>query len=259
VPVPIKRRLYASRLYALAKRLKDAFLSITPGQNRWRRSTLALYGQFLAPGDLAFDIGANVGVRTDLFLRLGVRVVAVEPQAVCVARLNQKYRGDARVVVVSKALGRMAGMAQMMVSQAHTISSISRPWVDAVTSSGRFADYEWGHRQDVTVITLDELIATFGQPAFCKIDVEGSEADVLAGLSSSIPALSFEFIPEMAEAALACIDRLLELGNFEFNYDLSESMHLQLASWVGREEIKARLEALKGDEFGDIYARIAAS
>jgi len=255
--VHIKRRLYASRFYSVAKRVKDAFVRVTPRQNRWRRSTLALYGQFVAPGELAFDVGANVGVRTDLFLQLGARVVAVEPQAVCVARLNRKYRNNERVVVVSKALGRVAGNAQMMVSGAHTISSMSRPWIEAVRSSGRFADYEWGRSEDVSVITLDELIVQFGVPAFCKIDVEGFELEVLAGLSSPIPALSFEFVPERVEAALACIDRLVELGSYEFNYDIDELMNLRLPSWVGPEDIKARVRAL--EKFGDIYARRAAA
>ncbi|HRD74433.1 MAG TPA: hypothetical protein PK264_00620 [Hyphomicrobiaceae bacterium] len=39
-----------------------------------------LYSRFVKPGDLAFDIGAHVGDRTASFLRLGARVVALEPQ-----------------------------------------------------------------------------------------------------------------------------------------------------------------------------------
>jgi FkbM family methyltransferase len=170
--------------------------------------------------------------------------------------LNQKYRDDARVVVVSKAVGRVAGTAQMMVSQAHTISSMSPSWVNAVRSSGRFVDYEWGRTQEVNVMTLDALIETFGRPAFCKIDVEGYECDVLAGLSSAIPVLSFEFTPELAEVGTACIDRLAGLGDYEFNFDVGESMHLRLANWVGPTQIKQQLKAFETDQFGDIYARV---
>ena len=41
--------------------------------------------------------------------------------------------------------------------------------------------------------TLDALIELHGKPDFIKIDVEGFEVDVLGGLSSAIPLLSFEF------------------------------------------------------------------
>jgi FkbM family methyltransferase len=253
----LTRWLRTFHIYEPAKRLEEALRPLTPGQNRQRRSTLELYGQFLRPGDLAFDIGANIGNRTDILLQLGARVVAVEPQAACVARLNRKYGTNPHVVVVAKALGSQAGIAPMMVSEAHTISSLSTRWVDAVRSSGRFGDHAWERREQVTVTTLDDLVAEFGLPAFCKIDVEGFESEVLSGLSSPIRVLSFEFTPELAEAGFACIDRLATLGDVEFNYDIGESMHLQLANWIGPEETKARLQALEPNLFSDIYARFA--
>ena len=39
-----------------------------------------LYGRFVQPGDLVFDIGAHVGDRVASLRRLGARVVAAEPQ-----------------------------------------------------------------------------------------------------------------------------------------------------------------------------------
>ena len=48
----------------------------------WRYAALArFYATILAPGDLAFDIGAHAGNRTRAMLRAGARVVALEPQA----------------------------------------------------------------------------------------------------------------------------------------------------------------------------------
>src|SRR5262249_50866799 len=67
-----------------------------------------LYGQFMKPGDLAFDVGAHVGARVASFLRLGARVVAVEPQPAiaCVLKLIYGWRG---VAVETAAVGREAG------------------------------------------------------------------------------------------------------------------------------------------------------
>ena len=47
----------------------------------WRSPRLArFYRGIVAPGDLAFDIGAHAGNRTRALLRAGARVVALEPQ-----------------------------------------------------------------------------------------------------------------------------------------------------------------------------------
>jgi hypothetical protein len=44
------------------------------------RKRLTFYRNFIRNGDLCFDIGANIGTRTEAFLELGAKVVAVEPQ-----------------------------------------------------------------------------------------------------------------------------------------------------------------------------------
>lgn len=49
-----------------------------------REKLRKFYSQFLSPGDLVFDIGANVGVYTEVFSSLGSRVVAVEPNPIYV-------------------------------------------------------------------------------------------------------------------------------------------------------------------------------
>ena len=65
-----------------------------------------LYGPFLRPGDLAFDIGAHVGDRTASFRRLGARVVALEPQPACFRALRLIHGRDADVTLVRAAAGR---------------------------------------------------------------------------------------------------------------------------------------------------------
>ena len=83
--------------------------------------------------------------------------------------------------------------------------------------------------------TLDELIAAHGEPAFCKIDVEGFEVEVLAGLTRPLRALSFEYLPMAHDAALAVLDRVGELGAYRYNYSPIETMRGRAtAGWTRR-------------------------
>jgi len=251
------RLLQRLRLYGLGKSFRDRVIAIGPSNRRRAASMLSFYGTFVKAGDLCFDVGANTGSRVAVLRALGANVVAVEPQKVCLDQLRKRFRNDPGVTLIPSALGRNPGTSEMLVSQARSISSLSKDWVSAVKTSGRFAAYSWDERLTVPVTTLDHLIQDIGLPRFCKIDVEGFEAEVLAGLSQPIETLSFEFTPEMTKTTDACVERLSAIGAYEFNFDINESMRLQLTSWVGPEEIKSRLAAITDyRQFGDVYARL---
>ena len=123
-------------------------------------------------------------------------------------------------------------------------------------ASGRFASYSWKKHEEVRVTTMDELIARFGIPVFCKIDVEGFEYQVVRGLSQPAGIISFEFTPEYLEPALDSIRYLSGLGKTVFNYSPGESMHLALVDWAAPDEIIHILTTLPDRfVFGDVYAR----
>src|SRR4051812_33411059 len=88
------------------------------------------YGQFLQPGDLCFDVGANVGNRISPVLEIGARVVAVEPQKKCYQTLERKF-GD-KIVIVKKGLSGEEGVKEFYISDESTISSFSKEWIDKV-------------------------------------------------------------------------------------------------------------------------------
>jgi hypothetical protein len=110
----------------------------------------------------------------------------------------------------------------------------------------------------VPVTTLDALIAEHGMPDFVKIDVEGHELEALRGLSSAVPALSFEFTTIQRRVTLACIERLGALGRYAFNASLGEEHRLRHGAWVGAAEMRDAIAELPdAANSGDVFARLA--
>ncbi|WUI04232.1 FkbM family methyltransferase [Spirillospora sp. NBC_00431] len=245
------------RAYGIARSLVMYYG--VPGRHR-RASRL--YGEFLKPGDLAFDIGAHVGGRVRVWRGLGARVVAVEPQPDCLRVLRLLYGRDGGVTIVPEAVGARPGQAELALSTATpTVSSMSRGWIEAVTTDSGFAHVRWDRSLKVDVTTLDDLIAAHGVPAFCKIDVEGFESDVLAGLSRAVPALSFEYVPSAHEAGLEALRRVERLGaaagGYVYNYSPIETMRFGAERWLDAAALERGLERIRPrGRSGDVYARL---
>ena len=161
------------------------------GDRPRRRAMAALYARFVKPGDVVFDIGAHVGDRVAAFRALGARVVAVEPQPALARVLRLIYGRDKDVAVVQAAVGRAPGETELLLNVDNpTVSTLSTDFVRAAQGSAGWEEQRWTRRVHVPVTTLDALIAAHGAPAFVKIDVEGFEAEALAGLTTPVAALS---------------------------------------------------------------------
>ena len=217
-----------------------------------------LYSGFLDADGLAFDIGSHVGDRIGAFRRCGARVVALEPQPDCARVLRAIYADDADVVLVEGACGPKAGHITLHINSANpTVTTASAEFVRAADGAGGWEGQVWDRTIVVPVTTLDALIAKFGMPDFVKVDVEGFEADVLAGLSIRVPVLSFEFTTIQRDVAQRCLDLLAALGPYGFDVALGESQVMTFGRWVSTAEMAAHIAALPHDaNSGDIYARL---
>ncbi|MFC0199173.1 FkbM family methyltransferase [Paracoccus rhizosphaerae] len=220
-----------------------------------QRQLVRFYRDLLSPGQLAFDIGAHVGSRARAMRRAGARVVACEPQEPFVSFLQRSLPSD--IVLVRKAVGPTETMAQMSVSSLHpTVSSLSASFAADAAEAPGFGHVRWDRRQQVQVTTLDRLIADHGMPDLVKIDVEGFELDVLAGLSQPLPLVSVEYLPGLPDRTLAVIDRLEELGNYCFNPVAGEDARFLWPDWRDADAARSWLRGLPRDgRSGDLYAR----
>ncbi|HLE91435.1 MAG TPA: FkbM family methyltransferase [Anaerolineales bacterium] len=217
-----------------------------------------IYAPFIRPGDLCFDIGAHLGDRIRAWSKLGARTIALEPHPGMMSWLRHWYGQQPNVVLLEQAVGAQSGIGTLWISRlTPSVSTLSPKWLTTVRQNRRFAGIRWEEQVPVTVTTLDALIALHGRPAFCKIDVEGAELDVLQGLSQALPALSFEYIPAVIKTALGCIDRLDQLGQYEYNWRVSEWPRLRSTVWLGPQDMAAILTRMSPDSnSGDVYARL---
>jgi FkbM family methyltransferase len=232
----------------------------------WRRQLRAqrerdavarsFYAQFVSPGDLVFDVGANDGDRTRVFRSLGARVVSAEPQPACVERLQSTFGDDPEVAIVGKALAASEGTAELMQNEAAVLSSMSPDFIAATEQSGRFAQWsKWSGSITVETTTLDKLIEQHGVPRFCKVDVEGFELEVLRGLSRAVPVLSIEYTAETYEKSVAAVEHLSSLGLSRFAFAAAETFRFWPQGWASADEVTAGLRALPDPRaWGDIYA-----
>ncbi|RLB88402.1 MAG: FkbM family methyltransferase [Deltaproteobacteria bacterium] len=253
----IKKMIKNSFLYGIYRNIMQE-MTIRLWTRDDQRNFL-LYSEFIAPGCLCFDIGANIGNRTKAFLKIGAKVIAVEPQNKCMKILEKHYGKNKNVKLIHRALGEKEGVKEMMIGSEHTLSSLSKNWVESVKNSGRFSEFSWDEKQKVSLTTLDYLIETYGSPDFIKIDVEGYEYEVLKGLTSPVKLLSLEFTPEYIDSTINCLNHLSRIGNLELNWSKNESMRMELEDWVDKDRMIKLLEGNRTQLFfGDVYARFVS-
>jgi FkbM family methyltransferase len=138
-------------------------------------------------GDIAFDIGANVGLHTVLLARLvGAegRVLAFEPNSELLPALCKTVGGLDNASLYSVALSDHAGEATLYVPNDHSMGSLTDWTSDASLAEWR-AQIGLSEAQTRTceLQRMDDMVkaALIPPPDFIKCDVEGAELMVFQG------------------------------------------------------------------------------
>lgn len=235
-----------------------------------RQDEIDFYRQLLSgfnEGDLIFDVGANHGYKADIFLRLGAKVVAVEPDEICQGILRQRfltYRVKRKpLFIVPQAISDRSGIERMWVDAPGSAkNTLSQKWVETLRGdSKRFGHaLDFGHWKQIETTTMERLIEQYGSPFFIKIDVEGHELSVLRRLQRPVPFLSFEVnLPEFKSEGLECIQVLSRLApSGKFNFTPNCRSGLVLDPWLGPTEFSAIVSSCSDDSIEVFWKNSAA-
>jgi FkbM family methyltransferase len=186
--------------------LNDAYIGRSLDvYGEYSEGEIDLFRQLLRPGDVAIDVGANIGALTIGMARLvgdQGAILAFEPQRVVFDILanNIRLNGLTNVTAHRRAAGSEPGTTRV-------------PALD-YGQANNFGGVALGSAQgeDVEVVTLDSL--SLPGLRLLKVDVEGMEADVVAGARATIarlqPALYIE--NDRPEHSQRLISLLFDIG-----------------------------------------------
>ena len=211
---------------------------------------LAVLDRLMRRGGTAVDVGANQGFFAFALSALATRVVCFEP--------NPDYAAFARWMLRGRAEVHTLALADKPGNETFYVPHSDEGLVLHLAGSLKRAHHQFKTIESypVEVRTLDSF--RLSDVTFIKIDVEGSEPEVLEGLTRPVPALAFEFLPRALEQADACIARLGFLGEYVFNWSSGETHRLAERSWLSDREVRAALRSSEARRrSGDVYARIA--
>jgi FkbM family methyltransferase len=241
------------RLRSVGGLARSLFIYWRPGR---QPGLQRLYQPFIEPGTVVFDIGAHLGDRSAAFHALGAKVVALEPQP-DLAKWFKRLVKQPTITLLPFAAGPAVGFAEIAISPGNpTLSTLATEWREQIGErNAGFRQVRWEQLLRVPVTTLDTLIEEYGEPSFIKIDVEGFEAEVLAGLNNPVSALSVEFVTGALEVSHACVGHLSRLGDYRYNVVRGEQRHFHWPEWQTPQSITEWLSAGAEDlSSGDLYA-----
>lgn len=202
---------------ALLQALRRFYLTRQVASDRGQREPeLAIVRRLVCPGDVALDLGANVGVYTTALSSLvgpEGQVCSFEPVSAnfeILEGVSRKLRLK-NVRLFPAAVGSRAGQTTMVIPERGDFTGYYQAHVGELGDAGR--------SESVTVHTLDVLWkdGAFPRVDFIKCDIEGSELEALRGGISLIKSLKPAFLIEVSRGASGDVFRLLKgLGYHAF-------------------------------------------
>jgi len=153
-----------------------------------------------------FDIGANTGYMTELWISAGAgKIVCVEP---CLRNFTELVKRPGLIPIHAAAWSREKIIPISFCNNQPGLSTC-----DPKRWGPLFPEARYDLPEYVPAITLNLLVETFGMPYFVKVDVEGSERDVILAMNFKPEYMIFEYHRDYTSE---CVDILLHLHKLGF-------------------------------------------
>ena len=209
------------------------------------------YSKLIKKDDFCIDIGANIGKKSKIFLALGAKVIAFEPQNSCKTSLEKIKQSYKNFDYYTLAVGSNNRTDELHLANHIEVATLSNKFIKFYTTETIF----WDKKEKVVVSTLNDIITKHGIPDYCKIDTEGSELEILSSLSYKIPMIEFEFTEGFFKDTIKIID-LFKPNESLFNFTLNEKTKFELNKWTTAEEfLKVFLNLPKKRVHGNIFIK----
>ncbi len=184
---PVGRLDYAAE--SIRMFVRSSWQHYRLGSCRKEPETVKWIEDNICPGDVFYDVGANVGAYSLVAFCAGdrrSRVYAFEPSYSTFSELCGNVllnKAQAQVVPLQVGLGEKTGLCQMRFSDV-TPGAAEHSWDDGMVAESGGTVYS----QSVPCYRMDDLIELLNLevPSLIKIDVDGSEYDVLRGADRTL-------------------------------------------------------------------------
>lgn len=185
------------------------------GNQAFDRDLIDLAIKHIKPGDVVWDIGANVGVFTFAASTLSKTgaVLSVEADSWLTDIIRRTAQFDeysqSSISVLSAAIANENSVATFLIAQRGRASN--------ALQSAKGRSQMGGARQSIVVptLTLDRLLDTFLAPDFVKIDIEGAELMALEGASKLISDSRPKFYIEVGQDVAEQVYLIFKSANYQ--------------------------------------------
>lgn len=205
---------------------------------------------------LIFDVGANVGNKSSIFSKLTQKVLAFEPSSNMCYILNHRFK-NTNVHVFNCALGNVDDSLDFYeIGKNEAYNSLSKKHIETTVIDRSVANSEDINVYKIEVKKIENFISKYGNPIYIKIDVEGYEYQVIQGLKTIVPIISFELnLPEFQHEALLIVDYLDKISGGKYVYNFADEPSFLLPKFVDKNAAIKFLE-LTELRYMEVYAKL---